>query len=300
MEKTVAVIGAGLIGRAWAMVFARAGWRVRLHDRDRAQLDAARRVHRGEPRRAGGIRARRRSRGGIGADRPCARAGRRAGRRGLGPGEPAGDPGRQARSVRARSTGTPRRRPCSRARRRRSRRRSSPRRLPGRARCLVAHPVNPPHLVPVVELCGAPWTAPAVIERAKRVYAEVGTGAHRRASRDRRLHPQPAAGRAAVGGDASRRRGLRVAARPRQDGARRPRPALVVHGAARDDRAECARRHRRLLRALRRRSIAGSPRRRPRAVRVGCGQRRPGRRRARPAAAARTRSMRARAGATAG
>ncbi len=30
--------------------------------------------------------------------------------------------------------------------------------LAGRARCLVAHPVNPPHLVPVVELCGAPWT----------------------------------------------------------------------------------------------------------------------------------------------
>ena len=28
--------------------------------------------------------------------------------------------------------------------------------------------------MPVVELCGAPWTLPAVIERARRVYAEVG------------------------------------------------------------------------------------------------------------------------------
>src|SRR4051794_13403161 len=28
--------------------------------------------------------------------------------------------------------------------------------LRGRARCLVAHPVNPPHLVPIVELVGAP------------------------------------------------------------------------------------------------------------------------------------------------
>src|SRR5215469_14915950 len=28
----VAVIGAGLIGRAWAMVFARAGWEVALYD----------------------------------------------------------------------------------------------------------------------------------------------------------------------------------------------------------------------------------------------------------------------------
>ena len=32
MERTAAIIGAGLIGRAWAMVFARAGWRVRLYD----------------------------------------------------------------------------------------------------------------------------------------------------------------------------------------------------------------------------------------------------------------------------
>ncbi len=39
--------------------------------------------------------------------------------------------------------------------------------LPGRNRCLVAHPVNPPYLVPVVELCGAPWTDPSVIERAR-------------------------------------------------------------------------------------------------------------------------------------
>ena len=32
----------------------------------------------------------------------------------------------------------------------------------GRHRCLVAHPVNPPHLVPLVELVGAPWTAPEI------------------------------------------------------------------------------------------------------------------------------------------
>jgi len=46
--------------------------------------------------------------------------------------------------------------------------------LPGRARCLVAHPVNPPHLVPVVELCGASWTARATIERAHAVMSAVG------------------------------------------------------------------------------------------------------------------------------
>src|SRR5262249_18609 len=37
--------------------------------------------------------------------------------------------------------------------------------LKGRARCLVAHPVNPPYLVPSVELVPAPWTDPAVMTR---------------------------------------------------------------------------------------------------------------------------------------
>jgi L-gulonate 3-dehydrogenase len=45
--------------------------------------------------------------------------------------------------------------------------------LTGRARCLIAHPVNPPHLVPIVELVGAPWTAPETIARAKEVYESV-------------------------------------------------------------------------------------------------------------------------------
>jgi L-gulonate 3-dehydrogenase len=46
--------------------------------------------------------------------------------------------------------------------------------LPGRARCLVGHPVNPPHLIPLVEVCGAPWTSPEAIDRAKHVYREIG------------------------------------------------------------------------------------------------------------------------------
>jgi len=36
--------------------------------------------------------------------------------------------------------------------------------LSTRARCLVAHPVNPPYLVPVVEICGAPWTSPEAVQ----------------------------------------------------------------------------------------------------------------------------------------
>ena len=46
--------------------------------------------------------------------------------------------------------------------------------LVGRARCIVAHPVNPPHLVPVVELCGAPWTSAQTKTRAREILKSVG------------------------------------------------------------------------------------------------------------------------------
>lgn len=46
--------------------------------------------------------------------------------------------------------------------------------LSGRARCLIAHPVNPPHLVPLVELCGAPWTSAETLQRARDFYQQVG------------------------------------------------------------------------------------------------------------------------------
>jgi L-gulonate 3-dehydrogenase len=46
--------------------------------------------------------------------------------------------------------------------------------LPGRARCLVGHPTNPPYLVPLVELCPAPWTDPKVMERAHALYSAAG------------------------------------------------------------------------------------------------------------------------------
>ena len=39
--------------------------------------------------------------------------------------------------------------------------------LRGRARCLVAHPVNPPYLVPVVEICPSPWTSQDTVARTR-------------------------------------------------------------------------------------------------------------------------------------
>ncbi|WP_322030337.1 3-hydroxyacyl-CoA dehydrogenase [Paraburkholderia sp. J76] len=46
--------------------------------------------------------------------------------------------------------------------------------LPGRARCLVAHPGNPPYLVPVIEVVPAPFTSEAASARAIALYAEAG------------------------------------------------------------------------------------------------------------------------------
>ncbi|MFL5248741.1 MAG: 3-hydroxyacyl-CoA dehydrogenase [Myxococcales bacterium] len=46
--------------------------------------------------------------------------------------------------------------------------------LPGRSRCLVAHPINPPSLVPLVELVPAPWTKPEVVARARALLEGVG------------------------------------------------------------------------------------------------------------------------------
>ncbi|MHB1986446.1 MAG: 3-hydroxyacyl-CoA dehydrogenase [Acidimicrobiales bacterium] len=46
--------------------------------------------------------------------------------------------------------------------------------LAGAARCLVAHPGNPPYLLPVVELVPGPATDPAVVDRAEALLAAVG------------------------------------------------------------------------------------------------------------------------------
>src|SRR5690349_20524480 len=173
MTTTAAMIGSGLIGRSWAMVFARAGWRVRLYDSVATQLDVAR-----EHIEAG--LAEQQSYGlADDAASACARIDYVADfeealagvdwvqenapevldvKRALYPRIDLATP---ATAIIASSTSAI---PASRF----------TEGLAGRARCLVAHPVNPPHLVPVVELCGAPWTSAETMARAERVFASVG------------------------------------------------------------------------------------------------------------------------------
>ncbi len=46
--------------------------------------------------------------------------------------------------------------------------------LPGRHRCLVAHPGNPPYLIPVIELVTTSFVAAATLDRAEYIYRAAG------------------------------------------------------------------------------------------------------------------------------
>lgn len=46
--------------------------------------------------------------------------------------------------------------------------------LKGRGRCIVVHPINPPYLIPAVEVVPAPWTTPETIERTRKFLIAAG------------------------------------------------------------------------------------------------------------------------------
>jgi L-gulonate 3-dehydrogenase len=169
----VAVIGAGLIGRAWAMVFARAGWEVALYDAVAGVAEA------GLKSIDEGLRAL--AEHGL-ADDPAGAAARvRA----------ALDVATALDGASFVQENVPETVEAKRAIFAELDRLAAPdailasstsaivaslftEELAGRHRCLVAHPVNPPHLVPLVELVGSPWTALETIDRAKAVYLAIG------------------------------------------------------------------------------------------------------------------------------
>ncbi|WP_083615053.1 3-hydroxyacyl-CoA dehydrogenase [Paraburkholderia sp. SOS3] len=170
----IAIIGTGRIGRAWAIVFARAGLSVTLHDADRAMLDNA-------------VPAIRDSLADLARfelidDTPDAVVAR------IAPCATLSDAVRDADLV---QENIPERLDAKRAMFAELDRLTRPdallasstsalpastftESLAGRARCFVAHPVNPPSLVPLVELCGAPWTSADTLTRARALYEAVG------------------------------------------------------------------------------------------------------------------------------
>jgi len=46
--------------------------------------------------------------------------------------------------------------------------------LNGRERCIVAHPVNPPHVVPIVEVSPATWTSDEITQKTYELHQRVG------------------------------------------------------------------------------------------------------------------------------
>ena len=169
----VALIGAGLIGRAWAIVFAQAGWEVALYDAEAAAADRA------LAGVADGLEAL--AAHGLVEDPQSAATRVRL----------AADVGEAVPGASFVQESVPETVEAKRAifhlldrlaPREAVLASSSSAIVPslfteslaGRDRCLVAHPVNPPHLVPLVELVASPWTAPETITRAKSVYEAVG------------------------------------------------------------------------------------------------------------------------------
>jgi L-gulonate 3-dehydrogenase len=173
MTDRIAIIGAGLIGRAWSMVFARAGRAVALYDVDRSVLPAALATIKGNlaDLAANGL-----------IDDPEAALAR------IVPVESLDEALRGAIYVQENG---PEDLAIKRALLRELDAKAAPdailassssalraslftEDLKGRARCLVAHPVNPPYLVPLVELSPAPWTTPDTVTRTRALMDAVG------------------------------------------------------------------------------------------------------------------------------
>ena len=173
MER-IAIVGAGLIGRAWAIVFARAGHPVMMYDADASAIANAQRLTQEA------LRELRET--GLIAETPevvgkrivtaatlaeCVRdadyvqentAERLEVKREV---YAQMDAAAKPHCILASSTSTIQTSRFAEG-------------LAGKHRCLVAHPVNPPHVVPVVEISPAPFTAPEVVERTWALQAKVG------------------------------------------------------------------------------------------------------------------------------
>ncbi len=175
MVQNIAVIGAGLIGRSWSIVFARAGHQVALFDQAPEAVEAALSlIDEALPGLAeaellrgaapAGVRGRIRGAGGVAdAVTGVAHVQENTFER--------EDVKRQIFAELDRLT-TPDTVLASSTSGLRASRYTED--LRGRGRCLVAHPINPPHLVPLVEIVPAPWTDPAVVERTRALMASVG------------------------------------------------------------------------------------------------------------------------------
>ena len=173
--QAVAVIGTGVIGRSWIRVFARAGLETRIWDAEPAQIEAAwawLKADLKRSRREHGLRKRviREEREHVtrcetleqalegvfwvqesGPENLDAKRALYADLDRLAP----------PKAVLASSTSTLDMTKITEG-------------LAGASRCVIAHPVNPPHVVPVVEVLGGAHTDPLVVRKSVRFMERVG------------------------------------------------------------------------------------------------------------------------------
>ncbi|MFD4841233.1 3-hydroxyacyl-CoA dehydrogenase [Achromobacter sp. NPDC058515] len=171
--RRAAIIGTGLIGQGWAIVFARMGWEVRLYDVNAAMLAEARSLILQQLREletqgllddadavvervqtAASLQDALTGASYVQENSPEKVEIKRALFSEL-------DAAAEPHAVIGSSTSSI---PAS----------EFTEHLAGRHRCLVAHPVNPPYLIPVVELCPAPWTSQEALAGARAVMAAIG------------------------------------------------------------------------------------------------------------------------------
>jgi 3-hydroxyacyl-CoA dehydrogenase len=175
MPERVAIVGSGFIGRAWAIAFARAGWEVRLWDPQAGAVEACLAT-------VGGLIGDLADQGLLeGQEPPAVRDRLHA----------ATDLGQALGGVAWMQESAPERVEVKRelwaeldrlapvdAVLASSSSAITPSRftgeLAGRHRCIVAHPLNPPYLIPACELVPAPWTSPETMARAERVMRAIG------------------------------------------------------------------------------------------------------------------------------
>ena len=170
----VAVVGAGLIGRAWSIVFARAGFDVALWDQFPQAVPAALDFI---AERLPELRE-----NGLLKDEPATVMAR------IQPVQELGDALRDAVYVQENgpervAVKIPLFAEMDRLARPDAVLASSTSGIPASAfteglkfrhRCLVAHPVNPPYLIPLVEICPAPWTDANTVARTRDIMTQAG------------------------------------------------------------------------------------------------------------------------------
>lgn len=169
----VAIVGAGIIGSSWALVFARAGWEVRVFARHATVRDT---LHARVARAAEAARA---IAPDVAPDEIVARIAVTVSlEEALEGASWAQESVEEDREVKARifstmdvAAGGDTILASSTSSIGASGFASS---LAGRARVIVAHPATPPHLIPVVEMVPAPFTSDGVVARAFAVMRSVG------------------------------------------------------------------------------------------------------------------------------